>query len=331
MSQGRRVLVISLSNIGDAMLTLPVLDLVRRRHPDAAITVLAGERSAVVFARRPDVAEVVVAQRRGPWRATVALWRRLRRQRFDLVIDLRHTLWPLLLGAPRHSPLVRHPPRRLMHMRDRHLWRAQQALGTSEEPSQPGAQIPPEDAAFAHRWLRQAGVPDGARLVAISPGARSHIKRWTSAGFAAVADRLIADTHCHVLLTGESSEREVVASVTARMRQPGAHVAAGATTLGQLAALLQQCRLLITNDSATMHVAAYLGVPVVAVFGPTDPRKYAPRGPHDRVIQRPLHCVPCEASRCRFHHECMDETTPEEVFAAACAILDAAPASLTNP
>ena len=322
MTDAPRILFITLSNVGDAILSLPALDLVRQVHPAARVTVLAGARSAAVFAGRPDVAEVITHERRGSWGSWLALWRHLRALRADVVIDLRHTLWPLLLGAQQHSPLLRQPPRRLIHMRDRHLWRAQQALGTAAPPMTNSAVALPPDEFFAAQWLRDERVPEAATLVAISPSARSHIKRWTAAGFAAVADLLIAEERCHVLFTGEEDERDVVHGIIGRMAQPqAAHVAAGQTTLGQLAALLRRCRLLVSNDSATMHLAAYLGVPVVAIFGPTDPRKYGPTGAQHRIIQRQLRCVPCEASLCRYHHECMEETMPEEVFNAARAIL----------
>ena len=331
MADGPRVLFITLSNVGDAILTLPALDLVRQVHPGARVTVLASARSAPLFAGRAGVVEVIAHERHASWRSSLALWRRLRALRCDGLIDMRRTLWPLVVGARWRSPLLRQPPRRLIHMRDRHLWRAQQALGTTAS-APPGTMAQPPDEGFAAQWLRDERVPDEALLVAISPSARSHIKRWTAAGFAAVTDWLIAEERCHVLFTGEEDERDVIHGIIGRMRQPqAAHVAVGQTTLGQLAALLRRCRLLISNDSATMHLAAYLGVPVVAIFGPTDPRKYGPIGPTHRIIQRQLRCVPCEASLCRYHHECMEETTPEEVFNAARAILTTTAGSSTVP
>ena len=117
-----RVLFIAPSNVGDAILALPALDLVRAELPAARITALAGRRSFAVFAARADVAEVIVDERRRSWRAPLALWQQLRLRRFGLVVDLRHTLWPLLLGVRRASPLWRRPPRALIHMGDRHLW-----------------------------------------------------------------------------------------------------------------------------------------------------------------------------------------------------------------
>ena len=321
MPDQMRVLFITLSNVGDAILGLPALDLVRAAHPEARITVLAGPRSAAVFQGRRDVHQTLIHERGASWREVVALWRYLRAQRFETVIDLRQTLWAVALGVRRRSPLLRQPPRQLVHRRERHLWRAARALGVAmREPVRDSFALPSDEEAVA-RWWREAGVPDEAPLVAVSPGARSHIKRWTTEGFAAVADRLIAEERCHVVLTGEESERAVVEEVVGRMRERACHVAVGQTTVPQLAVLLSRCRLLIANDSATMHLGAYLGVPTVAIFGPTDPDKYGPRGPRHRVLQRQLHCVPCEASLCRFQHECMRELTAEDVCTAARELL----------
>jgi ADP-heptose:LPS heptosyltransferase len=98
-------------------------------------------------------------------------------------------------------------------------------------------------------------------------------------------------------------------------------------TLPQLAALMQRAGLVLTNDSASLHLACAVGAPVLALFGPTDPRKYGPTGPRDRVLQRRLFCVPCEQALCRFNHECMRFITPDEVYEAARQLLDEASAS----
>ena len=101
------------------------------------------------------------------------------------------------------------------------------------------------------------------------------------------------------------------------MMRHHAHNAVGSTTIQQLAALMQRARLVITNDSASLHLACAAGAPVLALFGPTDPRKYGPTGARDEVIQRRLFCVPCEHALCRFHHECMRFISAEEVCSTA--------------
>jgi lipopolysaccharide heptosyltransferase II len=148
------------------------------------------------------------------------------------------------------------------------------------------------------------------------PGARSHIKRWSGERFAAVADRLVEELSVEIVVTGEPDEAPLVEDVLKAMRHR-AHNGVGQTTIQQLAALMQRARLVITNDSASLHLACAVEVPVLALFGPTDPRKYGPTGPHDRVIQRRLFCTPCEEALCRFNHECMRFISVEEVFETA--------------
>ena len=104
------------------------------------------------------------------------------------------------------------------------------------------------------------------------------------------------------------------------MRQR-AHSAASLTTLRQLGALMERAALVITNDSASLHVAGAVGAPVLAIFGPTDARKYGPTGPKARVIRRRLFCAPCEQAQCRFSHECMRFIPADEVVAAATELL----------
>ena len=119
-----------------------------------------------------------------------------------------------------------------------------------------------------------------------------------------------------VVFSGEPDEAPLIEEIRTGMRHP-AHNAAGRTTLTQLAALMQRASLVITNDSAALHLACAVNTPCLALFGPTDPRKYGPTGPQDRVIQRRLFCVPCEQALCRFNHECMRFIPVEEVVDAA--------------
>jgi len=167
--------------------------------------------------------------------------------------------------------------------------------------------------------LRQWHI-NSRSLVAMAPGARSHIKRWRADGFAAVADRLAADQQAAVVFTGEAEEQPVINDIIARMRTTPLSVV-GQTTLPELGALLRRCAALLTNDSATLHLAGLVGTPTIAIFGPTDPRKYGPRGPRDLVLQRQLDCVPCEAAQCRYQHECMRFLEPYEVYGAVVGLL----------
>jgi ADP-heptose:LPS heptosyltransferase len=160
--------------------------------------------------------------------------------------------------------------------------------------------------------------------VIIAPGARSHIKRWTAEGFAAVADRLASELKAQIIFSGEPSEDEIIEEIRGLM-QARTHSAVGLLTIRQLAILMKRVQLVITNDSATLHLASATQVPTVAIFGPTSEVKYGPTSSHHRVVRRRLFCAPCEEAVCRFNHECMRFISPEQVLEAARELLAASP------
>jgi len=176
--------------------------------------------------------------------------------------------------------------------------------------------LSPRDLSHAdHLWKRWR-LEQGKPLVIICPGARSHIKRWTAEGFARVAERLMAEAGAQVVFSGEPDEEPVIEEVLQRMDRR-AHSAVGLTTIRQLGALMSRAQLVVTNDSASLHLASTLRVPTVAIFGPTDAAKYGPTSPSSRTVRRRLFCAPCERPLCRFDHECMRFISPEEVYRAA--------------
>ena len=187
-------------------------------------------------------------------------------------------------------------------------------MGIPVEGLGPCITVGPEDEQAVDRWL--AAAPPGAPLVAIAPGARSHLKRWPAPGFAAVADALVRERGAQVLLVGDAEDRPTAEQVAAAMQYAPMNLA-GRTTLRQLAALFRRMALVLTNDSACLHVAGAVGTPVVALFGPTDPVKYGPTGPRDSVVRLGLVCSPCERALCPYGHECLQWLPPRDVLAAA--------------
>jgi heptosyltransferase-2 len=324
--RAERIVIIGPSNIGDAVLAADVVAAVRRARPEAHLTLVVGARAHALFAGDPRIQTLVdtdaFASPGGRVRLAWALWR----HRPHHVVDLRHTLYPWLLAPHRAWRYVRQPPARLAHMRERHRWklRAQApALARSLEDGGGPLWTAAKDRAhveqLASRWALSPAQP----LVVICPGARSHIKRWTAEGFARVAERLMAEGHA-VVFSGEPAEEPVVEEILGLMARP-AYNAVGLLTVRQAAALMARAALVITNDSASLHVASALGRPVVAIFGPTDAAKYGPTSPRARVLRRQLFCSPCEQPQCRFNHECMRFISPDDVYAAARELLAAAP------
>lgn len=311
-SDVRRLLLISLSNIGDVVLTTPVMAALHRQWPAAALTLLVGPRAAELFERDPRVAQVIPYEKQRSLGSHLALIAALRRQRFDVVVDLRHGLLPWLVGARSRSALWRSSADGASHRTAVHL-EVVRRMGIPIDGARPQLFTGPEDDAAVARWL--AEIPAGVPLVAVAPGARSHLKRWTPEGFAHLCDALISEFGAQVLLVGDQEDRPIADQVVAAMQRQPMNLT-GRTTLRQLVALFRRLSLVVTNDSASLHLAVAAGTPVVALFGPTDPRKYGPTGPRDQVVRLDLVCSPCERALCPYEHECLQWLPARDVLAA---------------
>lgn len=168
-------------------------------------------------------------------------------------------------------------------------------------------------------WSRRGGEllgDEDARWVGMNPGAAyGSAKRWAPERYAELGDRLAA-AGARVALLGGAQERPVADAIASLMRAP-VRLLTGRTDLGELVGVLSRLRLLVTNDSGPMHVGAALGVPVVAVFGPTDWRETAPLGARQRLVREDVPCAPCKLRECPIDHRCMRLVTTERVAAAA--------------
>ncbi|MFA6384381.1 MAG: glycosyltransferase family 9 protein, partial [Candidatus Omnitrophota bacterium] len=326
MRQIRKILFITLSNIGDCILTLPVLDAVKARYPDADVTVLSGPRPRELFESNPAVRDLVIYDKHSSAGAKIRLAFDLAGRKFDMAVDMRNSLLSFLLpGAIRICRLM---PRRhgIRHMRDIHLDKAARLRipGAGVPPSVSLA-VPDTDRQAAAAMLKEAGVGDSEPVVIVSAGARSAIKRWEKDRFAALIDKLINSYQVRVVLIGDKEDRPIGEFIVQACRNAIIDLT-GLTTFSQSAALLRRAKLLITNDSANLHAASYLNIPVVAVFGPTDDMKYGPWGPRRAVAKKEIFCRPCCEAQCRLGtFACMHLVTVEDVFRKACRFLSGDP------
>jgi lipopolysaccharide heptosyltransferase II len=173
-----------------------------------------------------------------------------------------------------------------------------------------------EERSWAERLWQREGIRAGEMICVLHPAARWEIKRWPAGRFAALADRLIAEDGLRVVLAGGPDQLHQIDDVGHEMKERALNLA-GSTTLLQLAALLRRTNLLITNDSGPMHLAAAVGTPVVALFGPTDPRRVGPYGEGHIVLRKNIDCSRCNRRRCARDALCMRAIEVDEVFAAA--------------
>ncbi|TAJ08944.1 MAG: putative lipopolysaccharide heptosyltransferase III [Nitrospirae bacterium] len=334
----RNLLVIKLRYIGDVLLATPVLRALRERFPEARLTMAVNRGTEEILKWNPDVQEVMVVEKRG-LAAQLRFLRAVRRRRFDTVIDLtdgdRAATLAGLSGAPlRIGFNEEHRWRGLLfttiapalpgtvHRVDHDL-RALLPLGIEPKASQPRLYTSLEDDERAARLLEEAGLAGaGGPLVMFQPGARYWFKAWPAERFAALAERLSESFGCRVVIGGSESERPLAEEVR-RLARSTPTVLAGRTPLLTYASVLKRCRLFVGNDNGPMHMAAALGVPVVALFGPSNPDEWGPRGPEVRVLYKGLDCRPCFHPTCeRGEESCMKRISVDEVCAAAGTLLE---------
>ena len=318
----KKILVIGLSNIGDAILTTPVIQALRENFPHAHLAVLAGPRAFSVFKSDRRIDKKIIYDKKICWKNKLSLLNRLRHDRYNLVVDLRSSAFSIILGAKYHTSVFARPPKSLVHMKDRHLWKLKSLGLDTDDARGPSVMFSGDERNYVNRLFDRWQIKGGDILVALSPGARNMTKRWEKEAYRQLAGRLTKEYNAKIIMVGDEQDRPLVEEIISRIK-PAPLNAAGKTSVGELTFLLTKCRLLVSNDSAPMHLAWAVNTPVVAIFGPTSHKKYAPAGPDDIVVRRDLTCSPCEQSLCpKGTRECMKLIGAEEVFQVCKKILN---------
>ncbi|HEX4203660.1 MAG TPA: lipopolysaccharide heptosyltransferase II [Ktedonobacteraceae bacterium] len=348
--QPRRLLVIRPDLIGDLVMTLAAVQALKKTYPDAEIDVVATPGSAKVVAGHPALHEVIAydpniwrrpkALLRGQnWRDARALRQRLRARQYDLAICV-HGTWSGILGAlsgaPRRIGFAKEhyagfltdpvsgghwQPGDQIHEVDYclQLAHAAGALVTSEDRV-PHLVVPQPACQEVEALLAQAGVRVDKALIACHVCSNNgQSKRWPVPYWARLIDRLVSEDVAEVVLTGAPDDLPFVEEVIKRTHVKTINLA-GKTSLLQLAALLQRATLMITGDSGPMHIGAAVGVPLLAMYGPTDPAQSGPVSPNATVLRDTIWCSPCYRAQgpadCRFFTtQCMKNIAPERVYA----------------
>jgi heptosyltransferase I len=343
----RRILLVKPSALGDVVHTLPVVATLHRRYPTLLLDWLVEEAAAPLVQGHPAVTEVVVSgrrrwldqlRRRREIRATlreIAAFRRvLSRRRYDAVLDLQglfKSAWyvlatqaPIRVGLADAREMSRWAlthrvpvPPQPVHAVERYLALAA-AVDAAESVREFTIPIGPQDLKIAEDLLADCPRP----RVVLHPATRWPTKLWEVERWRRLAGSLAADRMA-VILTGSVADERMVGEIAQGMR-PSLRSLVGKLSLKQLAAVLGAADLMITVDSGPMHIAAAMGTPVVALFGPTDPARTGPLGP-GVVLRKPLPCSPCLRQKCRIAdtHRCMRDLEVEEVVCAAQGLLAA--------
>lgn len=269
------ILFITANRLGDAVLSTGVLSAIIAARPHRAITIACGPLPAPLFARAPEVAEVIALEKKpraGHW---VELWRRCRGVRWELIVDLRNTLVSRLLRA-REKRI--HTSRRSARHRVEEYARV---LALSPPPA-PKLWLADEDRARAALL-----VPPGTPVLGLAPAANWRGKIWPPERFAELARRLTSAygplPGARVAVFAAENERAEAQGVIDALPLHQRLDLVGRTNPLEAAAALERCALFVGNDSGLMHMAASLNVPTLGLFGPSDPALFRPWGPHTAI------------------------------------------------
>lgn len=321
-------------------MALPALRAVRKRFPEAEIAIVARPYVADIY-RDQEICNRLIAYDPKSLHAGLSgreqLAAELRAQKFDVALllqnafdaawlawrakiaerigyarDGRSILLTKALPVPRPGEIPAHEKFYYLELLRRAGW-----LDSIPDETFISLCVPEEKRRRADEFLRNSGVRPGALRIAIGAGASyGSAKCWPPSRFAEVANRWQSKADAEVILFGTAAEASVSAAISAEMRRTPIDLT-GKTAIADLPALLSQCHLFIGNDSGAMHVAAAVGLPIVAVFGPTDPFGTAPVTPRCSIVQDKPYCSPCFLRRCPTDHRCMTAVTADMAEAAA--------------
>src|SRR5213080_1935583 len=317
-----RILIRSSNWLGDAVMSVPAVRAIKGGRPDVHVTIAAPDKIAPMWKLIPEVDAIIPL----PEGSLIPVVRLLRQQmRSDVAIlfpnSLRVALEAWLSGIPRRVGYRGH-------------WRSWLVNQIVREPRKPG---PPEHHSLRFlRIARECGaetsnieVPNPNQtsnikhqtLIGLCPGAEyGPAKQWLPERFAEAAAKITAQSSAQWILFGTKNDAAIGEQIAAAI---GDHCVnrIGQTTLEQLIDELRRCRLLVTNDTGTMHLAALVGVPVVAVFGSTEPRLTGPLGNGHIILRHHVECSPCFLRECPIDFRCMKAVSADEVADAMRSIV----------
>ncbi|MBI2166828.1 MAG: glycosyltransferase [Candidatus Omnitrophica bacterium] len=340
----KRILVIKIGALGDVILAVPSLRMIRKKFPSARLSVLVDERYSAVLAGCPYLNEILLFNRSKSrswiWLARFA--KRLRREAFDLAIDFQNTkrthLLALLAGIPeRHGfsrgifgRLLTHPDFTFTEMDSpiRHQFRLLSRLGINQMEERLELWPDPASEALVTQWFGEKKFSENGKWVGLVIGSspRWPTKRWPIESFRALARRLTKELDSKVVLIGSPEDRPLVEGFD--LDSDAVLDLVGKSSLRDLVSVIRRLGVLVTGDTAPLHIASALGTRRVALFGPTDPRRHLVPSPQTTLFVKRLPCQPCYKGVCQNPEflACLKRIEVDEVFEATKKHLASLPA-----
>ncbi|WAC07713.1 MAG: lipopolysaccharide heptosyltransferase I [Thermodesulfobacteriota bacterium] len=342
-SEGMKILIIKLSSLGDVIQTLPVLIPLKKKFPDAKISWLVEEEAAELIKGHPLVDQIIIS-RKNRWIRALSnpvklpqivqegnvFCKDLRSCSYDFVIDFQGLLKSgIFVGVSRgkrklgFAPVRERAhiflnekisfPKTPLHAVERYLFLIA-SLGCSRLNPEFFIPIRQNHRDRVLKFLQENDITLDKPLILLHPGTRWKTKMWIEEKWAVLGDWLQEKTGAQVAFTGSANDFYLIERITGQMKFAATNTA-GRWSLNELAFLQKQADVVITPDSGPMHLASAMGTPVVALFGPTDPKLTGPYGEGHRVIMKTTDCQPCFKRTCSAN-DCMKEITVKEVWEA---------------
>lgn len=331
-----RIMVRATNWLGDAIMALPALRAIRSKFPAASISVVARPYVADIYRGQGICDELITYDPRtthNGWNGRERIAGELRARKFDIALllqnafdaawiawraaipqrigyarDGRRFLLTTAIATPKPGEIPTHEKFYYLELVRRAGW-----IDSLPEIDEISLQVSETEKRAAEEVLQAAGAKTSAFRLAIGAGASyGSAKCWPPNRFAEFANRFQAERDAEIILFGTPNELTVAEAITSGMNRKPINLT-GKTSVRELSALLSRCHLFVGNDSGAMHVAASVGLPVVAVFGPTDPGGTAPVTPRHSIVQQKPYCSPCFLKRCPTDHRCMTAVTPSMV------------------
>ncbi|MDO8525813.1 MAG: lipopolysaccharide heptosyltransferase II [Candidatus Omnitrophota bacterium] len=330
------ILVIKMSAIGDVILSIPSLRAIRTKYPKANIKVLVGIQSREVLDRCPYINDRIVCDFKGKHRGIAGLWRlgkELRGSCFDIVIDLQNNKKSHLLSAISFAPLrYGYDNKKWSFLLNRkirddaphldpaeHQFRVLKIAGIKTHDKRLELWTSDAEEKRIDRLLADSWMKPSAGLVGINVRASAKwvTKNWPISNIAGLCDHLAREFNIRVVLTGAIEDVYFARAIAAASKAKPL-ILAGKTGISDLASLIKRFKVYLTPDSAPMHIAAAVGTPCVALFGPTDPARHVASPKNSIVVIRKddLKCSPCYSPNCVKNFICMKRITVDEVLEA---------------
>lgn len=335
MSQGKRILIVSVNWIGDVIFTTPFIRTVRQANPDSYIACLLHPRCREMLEANPRINEIIIYDEELRHKGIIGKFKLInyiRKNRFDTAFILHRSFTKALIpylagireriGYPTKNRRVlltkaAEEPDEDTHKVEYFLNIAGPAGMNLPQDNSYEFFIEDSDRKFVKDMLEEGGVSDKDILVTICPGGNWGPKRWPKENFAVAADLIAEKFGARIAIAGAKKDIELAEEIRKSMRNKPL-ITCGKTTLRQLGALLERSKLVIANDTGPMHIAVCMKARVIALFGPTSWRITGPYGRGDyKVISRNETCeVPCYDFNCK-DNSCMAAISVEEVYQTA--------------